>query len=608
MRFFAISGSLFCVAISYLAAPAFADAPPSSSPNATWGAHLLSLASTGHPEIEAAAICASETAGSPSAIVAAFGTNPPACGDSPTTDTTVLKAPGAPLITRGPLVDVSAAPLGTIVLALDPARVSRESAARAIAERVRAFVAKHIISVANVRDPYPYTSYPTQTRAQQIVDALLARHPELIVLGMHVTLPTGPNVMLASNIGRIGKPADDDDTRVFKTGSVNHEVASNGLRYEVELVLEDREKRNIGALGVVLPYHAAADKPRLDAQATAIRDELARAIPDVATLLAPASANAAALAPAGTTALVGYKGDFDHLAYDLARKRLYLAGEDGAEVYAFDLTSGSIVHRIVGLGVPHSLLVMPRRREVLVLDGGKPSPIFDAQTLRRKRSLTLPAGADSVDYDASTGRLWVVTGGKDVGQRSSALIEIDPADGRIFHRVPFASNHVEALAVEQHGDRLYINLTSEHEIAVVDKRSGKVIARWRVPGPGMNSPIALDEASDRLFVVTRKPGRMLVMSGRTGNVVAQFAAPEGADQVVWDAGNRRVYVPGGAGKIGVYQQLTADRYGVLPRVASTAGAKTAILIPAIKAFFVAASPGSTRVGGALLRFDVAPRS
>jgi len=240
----------------------------------------------------------------------------------------------------------------------------------------------------------------------------MARHPELIVLGMHVTLPDGRgNVMLGSNIGRIGKKADEDDMRVVNTEASTFEVATNGKRYEVELVLRDAAGHNVGALGTVFRYTAGDDKAALNARAIAIRDEMARAIPRVTALLERASraitavSARPALTLAGTTMLPGYRGDFDHFAVDLKNGKLFLAGEDGAELEVLDLTTGALLKSMKGYGVPHSLLMMPGRNELLLVDGTKPSAVIDATTLALKRTIKIPAGADSVDYDTATQHL-----------------------------------------------------------------------------------------------------------------------------------------------------------------------------------------------------------
>ena len=57
------------------------------------------------------------------------------------------------------------------------------------------------------------------TWAQKLVDDTIAKHKEIVVMAFHVATPTDPEYpIIASNIGRIGKKADEDDMRVIKTG------------------------------------------------------------------------------------------------------------------------------------------------------------------------------------------------------------------------------------------------------------------------------------------------------------------------------------------------------------------------------------------------------
>jgi hypothetical protein len=273
----------------------------------------------------------------------------------------------------------------------------------------------------------------------------------------------------------------------------------------------------------------------------------------------------------------------------------------------FDLVGGQLDRSLDGLGTPHSPFLIPGTGELLLVVGDKPSPVFDTATLAVKRTLKLPAGADSMDYDRSTGHVWVVTGGKDVPLPDSHLIEVDPLTGKIFNDVHFDANHVEALAVEQAGPHLFINVTDKNYLAVVDKRSGKVEQRWTIKEAEQNAPVAYDEKTHRLFVVTRKPGKLVVLNSETGATVASFKAPERTDQVVWDAANRRVYVTGGEGYISVVQQDDPDHYREVARVPSAPGAKTSILVPSLHRLYVAASPGEGKVGGRVLWYDVAAR-
>ncbi len=47
--------------------------------------------------------------------------------------------------------------------------------------------------------------------AQKLLDETLAKHKDVVIMAMHVTPPgKTDNVIIASNIGRIGKKADED--------------------------------------------------------------------------------------------------------------------------------------------------------------------------------------------------------------------------------------------------------------------------------------------------------------------------------------------------------------------------------------------------------------
>lgn len=330
-----------------------------------------------------------------------------------------------------------------------------------------------------------------------------------------------------------------------------------------------------------------------------------------ALLLAAGTAPPALAAPpltlAGSTDVPGYEGDFDHFAVDEGGGKLFLAGEEHHELEVFDLQTGALRQRLPGYGAPHSPLILPGGHELLVVDGEKPSPVLDTATLGAKRQYTLPAGADSIGWDASTKHVWIVTGGKDVPQADSNLIEVDPLTGATVKSVHFDADHVEALAVEQAGGKLFINITDKNDLAVVDKASGAVEQRWRIKEAEQNAPLAMDEATGRLFVVTRKPGMLVVLNAKTGATVASFKAPARCDQVIWDAANRRVYVPGGEGYISVVQQDDADHYREVAKVPSLPGAKTAVLDPAHHRLWVAVSPGDSKAMGKLIWYRVAPR-
>jgi hypothetical protein len=124
--------------------------------------------------------------------------------------------------------------------------------------------------------------------AQALVDETLAKHKEVVIMAMHVTPPgKTENVIIASNIGRIGKKADEDDMRVIDTGKPNLEVNKKGDHFEVELVLQDQSGKTIGAVGIVFMYEKGKEA-EFQKKAEQIRDEMKQKTPTIAKLFEPA--------------------------------------------------------------------------------------------------------------------------------------------------------------------------------------------------------------------------------------------------------------------------------------------------------------------------------
>ncbi|QUD89602.1 hypothetical protein [Phenylobacterium montanum] len=189
-----------------------------------------------------------------------------------------------------PLHDLSGDTLGAVGVVFNYKKGDDTKAHQAEAIAIRDAMARRISNPANLVEPWPFDpKVPSDTRAQKLVDRTLAAHHELIILAIHVTPPgAAHNLILASNIGRIGKEADDDDMRVANTGAVNQEVNSTGKRFEVELPLLDAKGARIGALSCVFRYNKGADKKALYNKAIVIRDAMRPQIGSVAALAAPA--------------------------------------------------------------------------------------------------------------------------------------------------------------------------------------------------------------------------------------------------------------------------------------------------------------------------------
>ncbi len=300
--------------------------------------------------------------------------------------------------------------------------------------------------------------------------------------------------------------------------------------------------------------------------------------------------------------LPGYSGDFDHFALDKASGRLFLAAEDHKTVEVFNAQTGQHLKSIKSFETPHSVLILPAGSGILVTDSSKDgSKILDAKTLAVKKTLRgLLPGADSIGYDAKANRIYIVTGGKEGDLPTATLAVVDGKSAEKVAEIPFAGEHVEAMALEKKGNRLYINVTDKNQVAVVDRTTNKVTQLWTVGVAKTNSPVALDEDTRRLFIICRDPGMVVVMNSDTGKVTGTAPAPLRSDDQAYDAGAKRLYVPGGEGWIGVYDTSDPDHIKLLEKVKSATGAKTALLSKDMNRLFVAVSPGEGKTGAKVL--------
>jgi WD40 repeat protein len=249
-------------------------------------------------------------------------------------------------------------------------------------------------------------------------------------------------------------------------------------------------------------------------------------------------------------ALPGFSGDFDHFAVDEKGGRLFLAAEDHKTVEVFDVKTTKRLKSIEGFGTPHSIISLPETDRILVADGDKGA----LQVLRGTDYTVVDhvdglAGADSMKLDAPAQIVYVVTGGKDVPLDHSFLVAIDLKTLTKLSELRIESNHVEAFALESSSSRLFVNITDRHEVAVVDRKAMKEIARWPIGSQADNSPMAYDEQHHRLLIVCRNPGTLLVMDADSGKVVARLPAAERSDDIAFNAASGRIYVPGGDGRI-----------------------------------------------------------
>jgi DNA-binding beta-propeller fold protein YncE len=300
------------------------------------------------------------------------------------------------------------------------------------------------------------------------------------------------------------------------------------------------------------------------------------------------------------------EGDFDHLAIDVQGNRLFLAGEDNSVVEVFDLGAGKLVHTISDVKAPHSMVYRADLKKLFVVDGGVGEvKIYDSDTYKPVGTIKLRDDADSMAYDPSTKYMYVVNGGADAHMTYSFISVVDTTAGKNLADIKIDSDAVEALALEKSGPRLFVNMTGKDAVAVVDREKHTVINVWPT-GQVAKHLIAMsfDEPDHRLFVTTRTPGKLIVLDTDSGKVVTSVPCVSDNDDIAYDSANKRIYISG-SGFVDVYHQKDADHYNQIAHLATAFKARTSILVPEHKKYYLGVPHRGTTTA-AVRVYDVVP--
>jgi iron complex outermembrane receptor protein len=197
------------------------------------------------------------------------------------------------VLARVPLVDINRVVVGDAVFTFPylPGSGMDEDALKRAAQKIGDEMSRRILEPASLADPVRFDSrIPVDSYAQGLVDEALARHPDIEILAVHARFPVEGGTaypIVASNIGRIGKPADAADLEVISSGNPRVSADPKGRRIEAKLPLRDARGTTIGALAVVYPWKLGTDGDAIRQRAEKIRDELAGAISGIEALYGP---------------------------------------------------------------------------------------------------------------------------------------------------------------------------------------------------------------------------------------------------------------------------------------------------------------------------------
>jgi len=290
------------------------------------------------------------------------------------------------------------------------------------------------------------------------------------------------------------------------------------------------------------------------------------------------------------------KGRFDHLGVDIGGNRLFVVGEEAAQVLVFDLSTGKYV-RAIKVDHPHAVLYREDLQRIYITDEGKGVlNIYDGKTYDLVKTVPLKVDTDSIGYDPATHYLYIDNGGDNAHETFTMLSVVDTTAATKLADIKVDGDTLEAMALEKSGDRLFLNNPAKNEVEVIDRKTNKIATVWPVKMGKGNATMALDESAHRLFVGCRS-GAIVIFDSQSGKELQSVPVGKGVDDLMFDPASKRIYATsGGTGEVDVYQETDPDHYKSLGNVPSGPGAKTGLLVPQLSRLFVAVPPKGTTPG------------
>src|SRR5215472_4000938 len=194
-------------------------------------------------------------------------------------------------------------------------------------------------------------------------------------------------------------------------------------------------------------------------------------------------------------------GRIDHMAVDLQRKRLFVAELENNSLGLVDLAGHKLVRTINGFKKPQGVGYVPANDTLYVANGGDGSlRMFEGQDYAAAGQIDLGDDTDNVRVDTAGGRVFV-------SHRGNMVTGIDSVARRKISDVMLNGN-VESFQLDPASRRMFVNLSDQPAIAVVDRDSAQLTATWKLAGAGDNYAMTLDPDAKRVLVAFRQPAKL----------------------------------------------------------------------------------------------------
>ena len=264
-------------------------------------------------------------------------------------------------------------------------------------------------------------------------------------------------------------------------------------------------------------------------------------------------------------------GGTDYVSVEAATGRVFVSR--GTHVMVVEGATGKVLADIPNTPGVHGAGFSTKAGHGFTTNSGDQTvTMFDLKTLQPLKQIKIGPGLDGIMYDEPDDKIILTN-----HSRPGTLTAIDPVSGDVVATVELEDTAPEGAAADGKG-RIFVNNEGTSTIQVIDTKTWKAVASWKLAPCEGPTGIAYDKATNRIF--SGCSNTSVVVDAATGKVVASIPNGTRVDALGWDAAQKLIYIPnGGEGNVTVVHQDSADKYTVVATVPTQAGAKTITVDP-----------------------------
>ncbi len=264
---------------------------------------------------------------------------------------------------------------------------------------------------------------------------------------------------------------------------------------------------------------------------------------------------------------LGGEGGWDYLTVDSAARRLYISR--ATHVIVMDEDSGKVVGDIPDTPGVHGIALAPELGRGFISNGREGTvTIFDLSSMKQISKPQAGQNPDAILYDPASKRVFAFNG------RSQDATTIDAASGNVLGTIKLEGK--PEFAVSDGKGMIFVNIEDKSQIDAIDPNKLEVQSRWPLAPCQEPSGLAIDRKHNRLFAGCDNK-MMAVVDTASGKVIATPPIGEGVDANGFDPETDLAFASCGEGVLTVVKEDSPDKYSVVEKVTTQAGARTMAL-------------------------------